>query len=151
MHLDAAGSSPADSSPLTCIVPDRAYEAEVTIDLLGETEGGLLLFYNHEAFIGIGFTPTDVLTYRYGEEQSWARVPKETSSVRVRVTNDNHIVTFHYSHDGGRKWTLHEYRAEVSGMHHNVFGGFLSLRIGIHSAGSGSIRLQDFRYRAIRT
>ncbi len=150
LHIDATGRSPTDSSPLTCIVPDRAYEAEVTVDLTGEAEGGLLLFYNHDAYVGIGFTPRDVRTYRYGQEQTWARVPRETSSVRIRVTNDDHIVTFYYSHDGGRTWTLHEYRAEVSGMHHNVFGGFLALRIGIHSAGSGSIRLRDFTYRAMR-
>jgi xylan 1,4-beta-xylosidase len=149
LHLDAAGSTPTDSSPLTCIVPDRSYEAEVTIDLEGEAEGGLLLFYNHDAYTGIGFTAQDVRTYRYGREQSWARVATGTTSVRVRVTNDEHIVTFHYSHDGGRNWTLHEYRAEVSGMHHNVFGGFLSLRIGIYGTGSGRVRLRNFTYRAI--
>ena len=38
---------------------------------------------------------------------------------------------------------------EVSGIHHNVFGGFLSLKIGIYSAGDGSIRVSRFTYRAL--
>jgi xylan 1,4-beta-xylosidase len=40
---------------------------------------------------------------------------------------------------------------EVSGLHHNVFGGFLSLRLGIYAAGNGEVRLRDFRYSAIKS
>jgi xylan 1,4-beta-xylosidase len=58
-------------------------------------------------------------------------------------------VTFRYSKDGGRSWTLHPLRMEVSGYHHNVFGGFLSLKVGIYAAGQGRVRLRDFRYRAL--
>jgi len=39
---------------------------------------------------------------------------------------------------------------EVSGIHHNVFGEFLSLKLGIYAAGEGTVRLIDFRYRAIK-
>jgi xylan 1,4-beta-xylosidase len=38
---------------------------------------------------------------------------------------------------------------ETSGMHHNVFGGFLSLKIAIHCAGAGQARLRDFGYRGL--
>jgi xylan 1,4-beta-xylosidase len=151
LHIDARGGSPADSSPLTCAVTDRAYEAEVSIDLNGDAEGGLLLFYNHQGYVGLGFTPYEVKTYQYAEEQGWLRAPRQTSSVRIRVTNDNHIVTWRYSHDGGKTWVLHGHRMEVSGLNHNVFGGFLSLKIGIYCAGNGSIRLRDFTYRAIES
>lgn len=149
LRLAARGNSPTDSSPLTCGVVDRAYEAEVTLDLTGKAEGGLLLFYNHKGYVGLGFTPDEVKTYQYAEEQTWLRAPMKTSSVRIRVTNDRHIVTYRYSHDNGKTWTLHGHRMEVSGMHHNVFGGFLSLKIGIYSAGEGSVRLRDFKYRAM--
>jgi len=44
---------------------------------------------------------------------------------------------------------LHTLRMEVSGIHHNVFGDFLSLKLGIYCAGKGTARLGDFRYRAI--
>ncbi len=147
--LAGAGSSPADSAPLTCIVGDRAYQAEVTLDLLGEAEGGLLLFYHHKAFVGIGFTPGEVKTFEYAEELTWARSKRATSSVRIRLTNDHNVVTWHYSHDAGRTWTLHDLRMEVSGIHHNVFGGFLSLRLGLYSAGPGKVRARNFSYRAI--
>ena len=147
--LAGAGSSPADSAPLTCIVGDRGYQAEVTLDLLGDAEAGLLLFYNHKAFVGIGFTPGEVRTFEYAEELAWARSKRATSSVRIRLGNDHDVVTWHYSHDDGRTWTLHGLRMEVSGLHHNVFGGFLGLRLGIYSAGAGKVRLRNFSYRAI--
>ncbi|WP_255783775.1 hypothetical protein [Marilutibacter chinensis] len=38
---------------------------------------------------------------------------------------------------------------EVAGIHHNVFGGFLSLRLALYSAGEGAARFSDFRYRAL--
>ncbi len=71
--LAGSGSSPADSSPLTCGVVDRAYQVEVTLELGSDSEGGLLLFYNCKAFVGVGFTPAVVKTFQYAEEQIWAR------------------------------------------------------------------------------
>jgi xylan 1,4-beta-xylosidase len=149
LRLTAKGKSPADSPPLVCGVGDRAYEAEVTIALSGEAEGGVLLFYNHKAFVGLGFTPKAVKTYASSEEQSWMQADVETREVRVHVTNNDNVVTWRYSHDGGRTWTLHGLRNEVSGFHHNVFGGFLSLKIGLYAAGEGRITLKDFTYRAL--
>jgi xylan 1,4-beta-xylosidase len=149
LEIRGKGSMPADSTPLTCGVGDRSYEAEITLDLVGPAEGGLLLYYNPKAFVGLGFTPDTVKTYQYAEEQTWARRPQAVSSVRVRVTNDANVVTFRYSLDGGTTWTLHGTRMEVSGIHHNVFGGFLSLKVGVYAAGTGTVRLRDFRYRAL--
>jgi xylan 1,4-beta-xylosidase len=149
LTIAGSGTSPKDSSPLTCPVGDRAYEAEVTLELSGDVEAGLLIFYNHKAFVGVGFTPDMIKTYEFSEEMTWMRAQAKTSSVRVRVTNDHNVITYHYSHDGGKTWTLHGLRMEVSGMHHNIFGGFISLKIGVYCAGSGSATLRDFTYRAI--
>lgn len=149
LELTAAGHSPADSSPLTCGVVDRAYQVEVDLNLIGEAEAGLLLFYNHKAFVGIGFTGEKIKTYQYAEEQSWASVPVKTRKLRIRLINDNHVITYQYSQDQGKTWSRHPTRMEVSGMHHNVFGGFLSLKVGIYSAGNGKVQLSDFRYQAI--
>jgi len=149
LRIAGRGVSPADSHPLTCGVGDRNYEVELSMDLEGQAEAGLLLFYNHKAFVGLGFTPELVKTFEYAEEQSWMRAKRATSSVRVRMTNDDHVVTFRYSHDDGKTWVLHGLRMEVSGIHHNVFGGFLSLKVGIYSAGGGSVVLRDFKYRAL--
>jgi xylan 1,4-beta-xylosidase len=149
LRIEGKGASPADSAPLTCGTGDRSYQAEVTLDLEGDAEGGLLLFYNHKAFVGVGFTPELVKTWEYAEEQPWMRVKRAARSVRVRLANIENVVTFHYSYDGGKTWLLHGLRMEVSGIHHNVFGGFLSLKVGIYSAGKGAVTLRDFTYRAL--
>lgn len=149
LQLAGEGSSPADSSPLTCGVVDRAYQVEVTIELVGEAEGGLLLFYNHKAFVGVGFTGEVVKTYQYAEEQGWAQVPMSARKIRVRLTDNRHVITFEYSRDDGRTWQLHPTRMEVSGLNHNVFGGFLSLRPALFSMGKGEVRFSRFSYRAL--
>jgi xylan 1,4-beta-xylosidase len=149
LSIAGQGSAPADSAPLACTVGDRAYEAEVSLDLDGGAEGGLLLFYSHKAFVGIGFDGRQVKTFAQSEEQPWMRGPYPANKVRAKVTNDANVVTFHYSKDGGRTWTLHGLRMEVSGYNHNTFGGFLALKIGIYSADKGRVRLSDFQYRAL--
>lgn len=149
LTLACAGSSPIDSTPLTCGVPDRAYMAEVTLELVGNAEGGMVLFYNHKAFVGIGFTADSMKTYEYSEELVWARAPNTHRRIRVRLTNDHQVVGFEYSVDEGRQWTRHPTRMEVSGFHHNVFGGFLSLQLGVYAAQQGEVVLRDFRYRAL--
>lgn len=150
LELAGNGSSPADSSPLTCNVPDRAYRVEVNIELLGElSEGGILLFYNHKAFVGLGFTRDFVKTFQYAEEHPWARQNIKTKKVRVRLINNRNVITYEYSHDNGQSWRLHGTRMEVSGVNHNVFGGFLSLKVGLYSVGPGKIQLSQFSYQAL--
>jgi hypothetical protein len=38
----------------------------------------------------------------------------------------------------------------VSGFHHNVLGGFLSLKFSVWCAGVGEVRLRDFIYLALQ-
>lgn len=146
--LKGKGSTAADSSPLTCIVGDQSYQATVTMDVSAGAQGGLVLFYNARGFCGIGFSNDQMFTYNYGEEHTWMREKMATRTVHVRVTNRRNVVTFHYSHDGAR-WTQHPWQMEVSGFHHNVFGGFLSLRVGIYAAGAGEVALRNFTYRGL--
>ncbi len=149
LELAASGTSPANSSPLTCIAVDRAYQVEVSMELLGDAEGAFLLYYNPKAFVGIGFNGEKARTYQYATTEEWASVPFKARKLRARITNDRNVITYHYSLDDGTTWRLHPTRMEVSGLNHNVFGGFLSLRVGICSLGTGSIRLSRFTYQAI--
>ncbi len=147
LEIAAHGTSPADTSPLTCTVPDRSYTAEISLDLLGEgAEGGLLLYYSDKAFVGLGFDGEKLHLFEYAQELVWAGRPLRARSLRLRVTNLENVVTWHYSTDEGASWTRHDTRMEVSGLHHNVFGGFLALRIAVYAVGAGSVRLRDFRY-----
>jgi xylan 1,4-beta-xylosidase len=144
------GSSPADCSPLTCVLGDRSYEATVSLEITGAAQGGLALFYDNRGFVGVGFTREEMLTYNYGQEQPWLRQRVAASLIHLKVTNRSNVVTFHYSPDG-RTWTQHPLQMEVSGYHHNVFGGFLSLRIGLFSAGRGAVRARNFTYRSLES
>jgi len=148
LAIKGKGTSPVDSSPLTFITGDRAYEATITLDIGADAEGGLLLHYNERAYVGIGFTPTHMKTFAHSQEQSWMREKMDVSTVHVRVKNDRNVVTFHYSLDG-KNWVQHSWQMEVSGLHHNVFGGFLSLQPGIYCAGAGTVKLRDFKYRGL--
>jgi len=148
LRIQGRGTSPLNSAPLTCLVGDRSYEAEVSIELLGEAEAGILLFYNHKAFVGLGFASKALKVFQYAEELTWAQVAQDALRLRLRVTNVENVVTYHYSYDDGRTWVRHGTRMEVSGLHHNVFGGFLSLRLGLFAAGSGAVKFSNFSYRA---
>lgn len=146
--IKSKGSSALDSSPLTCIVGDRSYEASVVMDISAGAQGGLVLFYNHRGFCGIGFSNQQMFTYNYGAEHAWMRENVAARTVHIKVTNRSNVVTFHYSHDG-EQWTQHPWQMEVSGFHHNVFGGFLSLRVGVYAAGTGEVALRNFKYRGL--
>lgn len=146
--LRGKGSALADSSPLTCIVGDRSYEVSVELDISGEGYGGLALFYDYRSYVGIGFSRTQMLTYCYAQEHSWMRENVATNKVQIRLVNRENVVTFHYALDG-QHWKQHPWQMEVSGLHHNVFGGFLSLRVALFSAGPGEARLRDFIYRGL--
>jgi xylan 1,4-beta-xylosidase len=84
----------------------------------------------------------------HGQEQVWMRQPLAANPVHIKVTNRENIVTFHYSIDG-KTWNQHPWQMEVSGYHHNVFNGFMSLRIALFSAGKGEVRARDFTYRGL--
>jgi xylan 1,4-beta-xylosidase len=146
--LQGKGTTLADCSPLTCIVGDRSYEARVTLQMSGDAQGGLAVFYNERAFAGVGFTASQMRTYNFGQEHDWMRQALDAKRMHVKLTNRENVLTFHYSADGQR-WTQHPWQMEVSGLHHNVFGGFLSLRIALFSAGQGEVRLRDFVYRGL--
>lgn len=147
LAISGKGSTLADCSPLTMLVGDRSYEAEVTLEIGEGAQAGICLFYSERMFCGIGFSKSQMFTYNYGQEHAWMRQAVATQSVRLRVTNHANVVTFHYSRDGGGSWIQHPWQMEVSGYHHNVLGGFLSLKIGVYCIGSGEVTLRDFAYR----
>jgi xylan 1,4-beta-xylosidase len=148
--LEGKGSSLADCSPLTCIVGDRSYEATVSLEISGAAHGGLALFYNNRAFVGVGFTRDEMLTYNYSQEQRWLRQKSAANPIHLKLTNRSNVVTFHYSPDG-KIWTQHPWTLEVSGYHQNVFGDFLSLRLALFSAGQGTVRARNFTYRSLES
>lgn len=148
LTLGARGRAPSDSSPLLSIATDTAYQVECTIEIDPNTTAGLLLFYDDKLYCGLGFDTKHFVTHQYGIGRGRPANPYG-ARMRIRVTNDRHIVTFDTSGDDGKSWTRFDRGMEVSGYHHNVRGGFLMLRPGLYAAGQGSARFRDFIYRAL--
>jgi len=146
--VQAKGTSPIDCAPLTVINGDHSFEASVTVKPSGGAIGGLLLFYEPRGFIGIGFNGKEIYTYNFGQEHPWLRPPLVSDIATLKLTEIEQVVTLHYSADG-KTWIEHPWRMEVSGYHQNVFGGFISLRPALFSAGAGEAAFSSFTYRGL--
>lgn len=148
LTLRATGAEPHDCSPLCFIAGDQAYRVEVDLEVDDSSRAGLLLFYNRHLYCGLGFDRERFVMHRYGQERRGSKPRDIGRRLRMRITNDRHIVTLHYSVDG-RQWTKYGVQMEVSGYHHNVAGDFLSLRPAIYAAGTGEVRVRNVRYAAL--
>ena len=63
----------------------------------------------------------------------------------LRIVNDRQEIDFYYRLPG-KEWRRTEESAEISGMDHNVLGGFLDVRPALSSFGTGSATFRGFRY-----
>ena len=149
MAVQGKGRTPRDTSPLTAIASDVAYEFEVEMDIAPGAVGGALLFYSDRLYVGVGSNGEQFILHRYGEERPTRPQPSATGGkLWLRVTNNRHILTIHSSKDG-RTWQKYPVQMEVSGYHHNVAGKFLALKPAIYAAGNGKVHFRQFRYRAL--
>ncbi|MBU5348745.1 family 43 glycosylhydrolase [Paenibacillus lautus] len=141
-----AASEEAKASPLLYMAGHKRYSAEVEIIVEGPAEGRLLLFYNDAAYLGMGVNEHGVRHFR--SFKGYGTMQNHTRRAFLRLVNDAHIVSFYYSFDGV-EWIRYDKVADVSGFHHNTFGGFQSLRIGLDAVGKGSVIFRDFSYNVI--
>ncbi len=148
LHLTGKGLAPSSGSPLLLTAGDTSYQFECDIELDPGGTAGLVLFYDDKLYCGLGFDSERFVTHQYGIERA-RPVNSHGGRMRMRVTNRQHIVSFHTSGDGGKTWQRYDRGMEVSGYHHNVRGGFLMLRPGLYAAGPGEAKFRDFRFRAL--
>ena len=146
LHLKASGDMPSNSSPLVFIAPDQDYEFECEIEVDAEARAGLLLFYDHKLYCGLGFGAEQFVMHRYGTEHGQFANPYGRR-LFLRIRNRRHVVSIHISPDG-KNWKRGPRGYEVSGYHQNVRGGFMSLKPALYAAGKGEVRFRGFRYRA---
>jgi len=144
--LKAKGTAPRDASPLSCVAGDQAYRFEVEIERNAGCCAGALLFYSRKLYAGLGFDDNGFVMHRYGTERRSRGTAGRT--LHIRVANDRHTLTIHYSADG-KHWTKFGVQMEVSGYHHNTAGDFLSLRPALYASGTGEARFRNFRYEAL--
>jgi beta-xylosidase len=158
LHMRGKGTTPGDSSPLSCIVGDQSYVVEVSVMTDDDSEAGLLLFYNRRLYAGLGLGPQGLVMHRYGLQRLHGTPPGQRDAVRpagrqrrirFRLSNMRNILTIHTSVDDGQNWNKFDVQMEVSGYHHNVAYDFLSLRPALYAAGTGEVRFSDFVYRGL--
>ena len=148
LRLQARGSSPKDGGVLSFVTGEYNYEMQVEIEIDAGATGGLLLFYSERLFAGLGLSDTALLEYGKGDTSTFTRPPRLGRRFFLRLRHLNNVMTTWHSPDG-REWTRHWMQFEVSCYHHNVAGGFLSLRPALYAGGRGSVRFRDFRFRVL--
>src|SRR5690606_1799201 len=73
LELSPKGDSPSNSSPMTFVTGDQAYQFEVDIELEPGALGGALLFYNDKLYAGVGIA-----------ERGFLRSEEHTSELQSR-------------------------------------------------------------------
>lgn len=149
LELAARGQGPADGAPLCFIAPDRHCEVTLEVEIDDGARAGLLLFYRERLYAGVGFDAGGFWLHRYGTDQRRGTLPPGTRRLEMRLTLREHILTVHTRAPGAAAWVKYGTQMEVSGYHHNVAGGFLSLRPALYAAGEGAARFRRLRYRAL--
>ena len=146
--LRARGTRPADCSPAAWVTGDHAYEIEAEIEVGEHVTAGLLVFYSRRLYAGLGFNARDFVLHNAGDELTHRKPVHLGRRLFLRLRNDRHIVTMHYSVDG-QTWHQYDRVLEVSGYHHNVAYDFLSLRPAVYAAGAGHACFRQFTYRRL--
>lgn len=144
LTLKASGKTLEETSALTTPVGSHSYTVEVDVEMQQESTAGLLLFYNAEHSTGILLSPEGI-SARLATGSSHSFQEKGATRATLRIVNDRQEVDFYYKLPG-KPWRRTEESAEISGMDHNVLGGFLDVRPALCAYGSGQATFRAFRY-----
>ena len=142
--LRAKGTSVETTPALTTPVGAHSYTIEADVEITPGCASGLLLFYNPEHSAGL-LLDDQGIGVRITNGYIPSRHHKGATRATLRIVNDRQEVDFYYRLPG-EEWRRMEESAEVSGMHHNVLGGFLDVRPAVFAAGIGQATFRNFRY-----
>jgi Beta-xylosidase len=147
LHLQAVGRSFEESSPLLVNASDHKYEVTVEYTLEGNVQAGLTIFYNErgQARIAVDSSRFAVMVQ---ERRKFSEPNTLGNHGFLRILNDENEVSFYYSADG-ESWKRLERSIDTQGYNHNVFGEFLSLRVGVYAFGEGSVVFDNFVYKVL--
>ena len=144
LTLNAQGKSLADTSALTTPVGGHSYSIEIDVEIDPGCTAGLLLFYDPGHATGLLLSP-DGIVPRNAAGGIHSRLEKGATRATLRIVNDRQEIDFYYRLPG-KPWRRTEESAEISGMNHNVLGGFLDVRPALFAYGSGKATFRTFRY-----
>lgn len=145
LWMDAKGSTPSDARLLLTTAEDKNYETQVEVNVGKGNTAGLLLYYSEKAYAGVVSDGKDFTIYR-NAENSFTLPNKLGKRFLAKIQNQGNSVRLAVSKDG-KEWTTLVENMDVSQLHHNNYGGFYALRIGLLSSGKGSAGFRQFRYR----
>lgn len=112
----------------TAVMGDTCYTFSAHVDISHATEGaaGILLSYNSRSFTGMTVTADSL--YLWHEGRSMGSEPNTLGkSLYMKIVNDCHRVTLFAGSDDDSMQPKGDV-LDVSGMHHNKLGSFMSLR-----------------------
>ena len=115
-----------DHNMKSVIVGDSCYTFTGHACLNNGGEAGLLLSYNSSVFTGIMVGEKTVRIWHEGKKIAEQTNPWGTE-LWLRIVNDNNRVTIYSGQDKRRMKKMGD-ELDVSAMHHNNYGGFMSLR-----------------------
>lgn len=145
LELKGKGKTPADARKLLTTATDKNYEVQVEVEVKRGNSGGLILFYNEDAYAGI-VSNSKMFTI-YEDANKIRTIPNKLGGrFFVKILNQGNICTFSVSKDN-ENWEVLARNIDVSEMHHNNLKGFYALRPSLISAGSQHSIFRDFRYR----
>jgi len=146
LQLKAQGTTLEDSSPLLCIPMDHSYEVSVDVEIGEGNQAGLALYYSPDCFLSIALSEGEIIiSKKPGRGLIKSKIPFSSKKATLKITNDCHDTIFHYREHNG-DWEKASISFETSGYHHNVFDDFVSLRVGLFSAGKGKASFKNFIY-----
>jgi beta-xylosidase len=146
LTLAARGKSLADSGVLATPVGGHSYTVEIDVEAEPGCEAGLLLFYDPQHATGIMLGPEGI-GVRLANSYIPSRIASGANRATLRIVNEDQEIDFYYRLPGGA-WKRTQESAEISGMQHNVLGGFLDVRPAVYACGSGKATFRAFRYWA---
>jgi beta-xylosidase len=151
LRLSCAGTREAPSLPLVCTPAHPAYAVEVEVDRSRLGSGscaGILLYYDERCFAGVLLNADgSVVVAREGQITGRKLSTGLPERCTLIVINDHQEVELHVR-VGGTPRKL-DAGLDISGYNHNVFGRFLSLRVGLMAVGEGRAGFRRFRYTPI--
>ncbi len=147
LALTAKGTTPGNSVSLLTIPTNENYEVEVEIEITNDCNAGIILFYDPLNYVALGFSEKGLVRYKFNRPAKWEKLVSE-KRVFLKMRNIKHQVAWLYS-ENGVDWKQFPQSSEVSGLNHNTFGKFLSLRVGIYATGNGIATFRNFKYKGL--
>lgn len=145
LWMKAKGRTPADGRLLLTTAEDKNYETQVEINIGNGNTGGLVLFYNENAYAGVVSDGKKFIVYQNASKQ--LELPNELGKRFIaKIHNQGNNLRIMVSKDS-KEWITLAENVDVSQMHHNNYHGFYALRIGLLSAGKGRAGFKQFRYK----